>query len=191
MTAVYKGDTMPTPTHLTYDTVLNALEKAVADRGAGYVYLPRVHGTGTSCLYWHKDEEAPGCLVGTALHHLGLSGEVLDDFGPVNFNSLLKYPHFQNHLTVDPDAARLLATVQIYQDRQVPWGRALKQAVADVNVAKAAMRQATPAPCLKVTTEAFAKAFEEPTITLAGFDAEQYHAMIEKAMAQSWQLTNA
>jgi hypothetical protein len=125
---IHKGDTM----YLTYETALDALEKAVADRGEEYVYPRQGTDTNSSCLYWHKNEQAPGCLVGLALHQLGVSAEVLESFGPAGIRMLApSLPHLSG-VEMSPAALELMSKVQCYQDQGMPWGSALDRAVVEV-----------------------------------------------------------
>jgi hypothetical protein len=133
--AVYKGGSTM---YLTYENALEVLQKAVADRGAEFVYTKRSaliddgkggYTVNYSCLYWHSDEEAPGCLVGLALHKLGVSGEALARFGAFAINRLAEDRPSLGGVVPSPDALHLLSTVQAYQDRGAPWGEALIRAV--------------------------------------------------------------
>jgi len=115
--------------YLTYQSALDALEKAVADRGEEYVYPRQGTSYNSSCLYWHKDEQAPGCLVGLVLHQLGVSAEVLESFGPASIKMLATSLPYLGGVEMSPAAIGLMAAVQRYQDRGEPWGVALKLAV--------------------------------------------------------------
>lgn len=115
-------------TPITFDMALEALNAAVDEKGDDYVY----EGEGTFCAYVANGE--PSCIVGNALHRLGVSIPTLAEMdycaiGGAVITSpkvleVLEYRGF----TLDYDAVMLLSAAQTLQDDQVPWGDAVRVA---------------------------------------------------------------
>lgn len=145
-----------TSTTLTIDhaAAIRGLRAAVADKGPGYTY-PYVHPAYTIS----SDGVAlqPGCLVGAALHHLGVP---LEHMRAINHSDVASLAIFLVGcgIQITPLAVRVLTTAQVIQDRVSPigvfralspcaWGDALvaaetEAAAIDAQLAPAA---ATPA----------------------------------------------
>lgn len=107
---------------LTYDKTVELLDRAIAEKGEDYVYLPvtmiRDDDPETLCLYFNEDD-TPGCIIGHVMHYLGVtptrgiegvSGSVaLKDLG----------------IKVDEPTAVLINNTQSKQDQGTPWGDAV------------------------------------------------------------------
>lgn len=115
---------MTEPIHLDTPTVLKVLEECVRDRGPDYVYRA-VHNV---CLYWHGDEDAPGCIVGLALYKLGVSADELRTHNSIDAAAILSQLRESGTVTYTGEALHLLLSVQSDQDIGIPWGTALADA---------------------------------------------------------------
>jgi hypothetical protein len=110
---------------LTLARTKELLAEAVTLKGEDYVYVNRdgeQAGHDTSCHYVHGDQ--PGCIVGHVLHRAGVS--------------LADLSNYEGQGAEDPasqltdaggEVVRLLAFAQEHQDRGVPWGEAVRQAL--------------------------------------------------------------
>jgi hypothetical protein len=115
--------------HLTLDLAKQLVERAIAEKGEDYVYLPPGGRVGEPCLNWHLQPDGqmvPGCIVGHVWHYLGFTNE---DTGQGDAKHVLGYLEGYDHLTYTEDAADFLYAVQDQQDRGVPWGEAYKEAL--------------------------------------------------------------
>lgn len=105
------------------DEVLESLNRAIAAKGADYVYPQPV-----GCVYVHANR--PSCIVGHVIADLfpDRLGEVArwekreDD---TNFSALQEDFQFP----FSEQAQQLLSNVQAYQDRLTPWGQSLDNAL--------------------------------------------------------------
>jgi hypothetical protein len=98
-------------------TFTEAIRAAVALRGRDYVYEPPA---GFSCLYVHIDDGEAGCLIGTALHLLGIPLDQLAEGEGENAGYLM------TSLDVGTDRERVAAmAAQEQQDTGHKWGFAL------------------------------------------------------------------
>jgi hypothetical protein len=115
-------------TVITYDMALEALNAAVEEKGADYVY----EGEGTFCAYVASGE--PSCIVGNALHRLGVSIPTLVKMdkcaigGSVITSRKVLDVLEDSGFTLDGDVITLLSTAQTLQDDEVPWGEAVRAA---------------------------------------------------------------
>lgn len=115
-------------TVITFDMALEALNAAVDEKGDDYVY----QGEGTFCAYVASDE--PSCIVGNALHRLGVSIPTLAKMdkcaigGAVITSRKVLEVLEDSGFTLDDDAVILLSTAQTLQDDNVPWGVAVRAA---------------------------------------------------------------
>lgn len=115
-------------TVITFDMALEALNAAVDEKGDDYVY----QGEGTFCAYVASDE--PSCIVGNALHRLGVSIPTLVKMdkcaigGAVITSRKVLEVLEDSGFTLDDDAVILLSTAQTLQDDEVPWGKAVRVA---------------------------------------------------------------
>lgn len=108
---------------LTMELANELLDKAIADRGADYVYEPDENAAKLGqCNYVHGDQ--PGCIVGHVLHQFGVSLETLKQSEGASARSVLsRVAPFTNKYVRD-----LLADVQDYQDNGYSWGESVRRA---------------------------------------------------------------
>jgi hypothetical protein len=108
---------------LSYDEALELLYRAIAEKGPDYVYEKTSTGLG-SCAYFIDNQ--PSCIVGHVLAYKGVKPEDLP--GRSNTAQI-------GALAVGEDSRTnyLLDMAQVYQDRGVPWGQAVENALAWVN----------------------------------------------------------
>lgn len=110
---------------LTVANVIRALEEAVQARGEDYVYYPPE--SSLSCQYVQEDDDGndvPGCIVGFIL--VNTFDIPLEPFRTTCIAGV-KLRELQNAglLQYTEMAAKLLEKVQSYQDRRMPWGKAV------------------------------------------------------------------
>ena len=105
---------------LTYDQALEGLQKAVQDRGEGFVYQEAYPEHRDACYYFETDGQ-PACIVGHVLHQNGYDGP--DPVGDVHRVREVGV------LACDEEAALLLGYAQTFQDRGSSWGEAVASAV--------------------------------------------------------------
>lgn len=117
----------------TVAEVLEAMEKAVAKRGADYVYeKPREDpptAAGSQCLYVHHrgtEQEVPGCIVGQV--YFDLLGELV----PRTYEGASAGLAVRN--TPLRLAIALLDSAQSEQDAGFTWGEALEAARYEARV---------------------------------------------------------
>lgn len=104
--------------------------KAVAAEAPFTVYTAPEHMSTTgACFYAHtdavnRDELSPGCLIGVALHRLGVPLETLAEHEDINARIMLGklYPKLDN------DTVDFANFAQAEQDKGVPWGTAVERA---------------------------------------------------------------
>lgn len=121
----------PPPVTVTYQDVVDALRKAVIDKGENYVYENETE----SCRYFDASGQ-PSCIVGHALSQWGVA--------PFRFNETLNGSGvgnlFREHVIADPQrdfdfkgsqAYRTLRLAQRRQDSGTSWGRVLEQALKE------------------------------------------------------------
>lgn len=113
---------------ITFDMALEALNAAVDEKGSDYVY----GGGRMSRTYAAYDE--PSCIVGNALHRLGVSISTLTemdrrtiDGAAISSRKVLEVLEGSGFI-LDNDAVMLLATAQVLQDAEIPWGDAVRMA---------------------------------------------------------------
>lgn len=121
---------------ITYDTALAALKAAVEEKGADYKYEPPLADDDGDdvCVYVHNG--APSCLVGHALHSLGVSLSDLSTHGDRRLNNVhrLLIELADRGIAVSSAVTEhLFSTVQGAQDSGIPWGEALSTAVHAVD----------------------------------------------------------
>ena len=101
---------------------LDEVQKVVRDLAKhkpDFIYHSPDKEYGT-CMYWHKDENAPGCIYGHALTRLGV--DVPDgDFEDTGIDSVLRE-------ITGASVPGWFAYVQKLQDSGVSWGDAVAYA---------------------------------------------------------------
>ena len=115
-------------TVIAFDMALEALNAVVDEKGGDYVY----EGGRMSRTYVAYDE--PSCIVGNALHRLGVSISTLTemdrrtiDGAAISSRKVLEVLEGSGFI-IDNDAVMLLATAQVLQDAEIPWGDAVRMA---------------------------------------------------------------
>lgn len=111
------------------DTVMQALSEVVAEVGPDYRYWPD-HPIGKfadrMCYYVEIDGTA-GCIVGRVLHRLGIPITELRLWeGAAAF--MMRDPVHGKRALLTGAAAQCLSAAQRRQDRNLPWGEALRAA---------------------------------------------------------------
>lgn len=113
---------------LTLARTKELLAEAVAEKGEDFVYVDEFGQQADEsgyvrCHYVHGDQ--PGCIVGNVLHRAGVPLDELGAYEAQNAGDL-----FQGLFVAEGEAVRLLNAVQSRQDLGVPWGEALRLALA-------------------------------------------------------------
>lgn len=94
------------------------------------------HRTVSSCKYAEKGK--PSCIVGSILHELGWSISELewlnmgDPFGRRQSDSTVRDLVNKNMLDIEDSASQYLDYMQLRQDSDVPWRRAVAEAEANL-----------------------------------------------------------
>ena len=137
---------MKKPINLDFDTALELVNRAIEERGEGYVYEP-VKDAG--CLYVHRepvwdaalgdfgdnDKLTPGCLIGTALHLAGVPLRMLATYEEMGADSVVASLVEQGEIGSATEEARsFLDNAQAYQDRGKSWGVARDMGRLDAEV---------------------------------------------------------
>jgi len=116
--------------------VIDTVRALVAERpdyvytGDGEGYVPGE----SSCYYVHEQSDGtkvPGCLVGHALHALGVPLDVLEEYEGTSAHAAA-----EQTLSISDSATRtlsFLSVAQEWQDRGAPWGNALAVAEQGAN----------------------------------------------------------
>lgn len=133
----------------TPEKVAEALREAVKSKPEGHVYIrqPRPMPKnadprrpvfpdwpdapwGKQCLYVHEEdgEKVPGCIVGTALHSLGVPLDVFAPFEGKNVNAL----RMDLPLPLTQEGWRMLSLAQHEQDSNSTWAEAVESALSEV-----------------------------------------------------------
>jgi len=140
----------PAVPHLSYQDALTFLEKAVADKGADYVYenplRPGSEAQTTDCRYFDAEQQ-PSCILGHVLVHLGV--KPFDFYGQHNTTGIASLIASEHPVIALDDAAgvisydndslpsvscsltqsptyNLIAWAQSYSDKGVPWGQVVE-----------------------------------------------------------------
>jgi hypothetical protein len=113
---------------LTLARTKELLAEAVAEKGADFVYVNKYgHQADDSgdvtCYYAHGDQ--PGCIVGNVLHRAGVLLDDLAAFEAQNVDDLAS-----RLFTAEAGVKPLLIHIQAHQDVGVPWGEAVRLALA-------------------------------------------------------------
>lgn len=120
---------------LTFEETVALLRRAQGAKGKDYVYerQPIVDSEGmatSGCVYFTED--GPSCKVGHILHYKGVTFEDMEAMGQnctTNVSELVA----EKRLVVDLRTEGLLTLVQEKQDEGMPWGRALEEALEEVD----------------------------------------------------------
>lgn len=115
--------------HLDYGQAVVFLEKAVAEKGANYVYesieteeaygeYDEMRDVQTACLYFHDGQ--PSCIVGHVLSYMGYTEATEGQSATQAIHNL--------GIEADARTQALLSEVQEAQDQGVAWGRAVGEA---------------------------------------------------------------
>ncbi len=105
------------------------LEKAVGEKGAGYVQMG-------SCENYDA-RGASRCIVGHVLSYLGLGPTPwvqLRGSAGSTYDSSIRYMEAVLPVRLTPSALRALEVAQAYQDQKRSWGTAVAQARADFDL---------------------------------------------------------
>ena len=102
-------------------TELRRKIEELVDESPDFVYEPPT-GPGGTCFYTHADG-TPGCLVGRALHALGL---VIPWGVPENSFDTATGLYALGYITGDRADAAWASSVQFYQDKGHTWAEALE-----------------------------------------------------------------
>ncbi len=112
-------------TDITYESALEALKAAVAEKGEDYVYA----WVDYKCVYSHNGK--PSCGVGHVLHRLGVDTEGFEHttMNTKMFDSLAYRLRDLSVITITQSAIDLLREFQNCQDEGRTWGEALDIAI--------------------------------------------------------------
>jgi hypothetical protein len=113
---------------ITYDMAVAALEAAVEEKGADYVY-PESEKVEDTCQYLNEDG-SPSCIVGNALMRLGVTRLPRHGTGSPSAYTLLVATDYgpEPVALADERTARLFEWAQHVQDDGTPWGEAVRLA---------------------------------------------------------------
>jgi hypothetical protein len=114
---------------LTYDEVVELLERAVAERGEDYVYpkedMCPEFALNSVCQYFVGSR--PSCIIGQVLAYKGITAEQVTEFEGRGGPAVV-----QRFFDIDDSTQVLIYEVQSRQDDGLPWGEALANARAFV-----------------------------------------------------------
>ena len=115
---------------LTMKLANELLDKAIAERGADYVYNPPEEmASQGQCYYVHGDQ--PGCIVGHVLNLFGVSLETLSTVeGNDAFYAIRKLLPSTSEVVRE-----FLTDIQHNQDNGMRWGEAVNEARAEFGMA--------------------------------------------------------
>lgn len=131
-------------TLITSEQMLDALRKAVKERGSGFVYTKEYPGD-ESCQYVAADREGnvgPACIAGYALSSLGVplgTLRAMDVASEFEASEVVDAPDVlilleEAGFELDPLALVAVATAQQEQDRDHNWGIAVSRAEESARV---------------------------------------------------------
>lgn len=117
--------------HINAHDAMDAMFLATEERGKAYVYEPMEPGLG--CRNWHIDTDEPGCIVGLAVHRLGVSAEIMRtcDTGGVE---TLREALLKHDVTMTDAAVKVFKIAQVVQDNRGPWGAAVAAASQTMDI---------------------------------------------------------
>ena len=119
---------------LTFDEAKQLVDRAIEEKGEGYVYeqvdVPAY--TLETCAYFHPETGQPSCIVGHVLAYKGVTAEqaAAGDWNTGVTARGLK----QNYDVLDADRSTLmfLDAVQESQDHGDTWGKARADALSEL-----------------------------------------------------------
>jgi hypothetical protein len=108
---------------ITDSDALKALRHVVAEKGPDHVYRAPVKGQ-TSCVYvWEVDGELkPQCIVGCALHYLGVPLEVMAQEGCNEINAWALASKISPQYVIENRAVDIFRAAQLVQDSALKTG---------------------------------------------------------------------
>lgn len=119
--------------HATDAEVQAAVEAAIQEKGADYVYVkPNDVFTDPDkgdCLYVHNDQ--PGCIVGNVMHRLGVPLETLRRHEGSNAWTLIDSLALEGVLDISEWSRAMLDSTQCSQDRSKRWAEAVAYGRSD------------------------------------------------------------
>lgn len=111
---------------LTLEQARELLHRAVAEKGADYVYTSRKNPQFAQCVYVENGQ--PSCIIGHVVNYLGVPLDAIKEgVGPDQVLS-------DAGITAESTTAKLLHHAQLQQDQGIPWGQAV--AIAERIVGK-------------------------------------------------------
>lgn len=119
---------MTDPKTLSYLDVLAQIHELMRGK-RDYIYPARVTNSQRSCRYWHKEDNAPGCIVGVWGYSLGLTGSDLErcENGP-SIAVVQQLERIGYTFTDRPSTILFLERLQFAQDSGATWGFAYDSA---------------------------------------------------------------
>lgn len=109
--------------HVDAALALELLDRAVAEKGADFVYERRA----LSCRYAHEGK--PDCIVGHVLVYLGVPAERLTCIEGMAFDmTILHHVEIEFGLAFTSKAVMALSIAQSEQDSGTPWALAVAEA---------------------------------------------------------------
>jgi hypothetical protein len=113
--------------HITLEWAKKAVEGAMKERGADFVY--EKPNAAKECLYVHADN-TPGCIVGLVLHNAGVPLSTLAKYEGTAARALIICLLDEQVVdSADSEALYFLDALQMHQDDTTPWGDAYSNAV--------------------------------------------------------------
>jgi hypothetical protein len=101
------------------EDALRLLDSALKLKGADYIYPPEIQETWGECKYRDPDSGEPSCIVGHALHELGLLDQADEGIGAF---VMLRDMGFSTIF------ASAMSVAQDSQDNYHTWGEAVSEA---------------------------------------------------------------
>jgi uncharacterized protein with LGFP repeats len=133
-----KGTELPKP-KLSYEDAVLFLEKAVADRGADYVYPHQLlsPSTGqqngdeeeTGCVYFDHETNQPSCIIGHVFSYMGIAALDVRGYEGQTVQVLAGSESRLGLFDADETTVGLLARAQSFQDTRHSWGESLRYAL--------------------------------------------------------------
>lgn len=113
---------MTGPKTLSYPDVFLQITNLM-DGKRDYIYPARVINSQRSCRYWHKEDNAPGCIVGVWGYSLGLTGSDLERCENSPIITVVQQLERIGYTFEDrPYTVLFLHQLQYAQDSGATWG---------------------------------------------------------------------